>query len=156
MKRYYFNGREFEDLLQEGYEVILKGIDDFDPKRGVNFPGYIKTILKFHYLNKLKKQSYAISLDHPVGEEENMTLKDTLESEVNIEEDFIDKEVNHQLYDALDNLTDRQRQVILLFYVENLSVSQIADNLGIAYRTAINIKVQAIEKLRKTIVNNPF
>lgn len=151
IKKYYFNGREFEDSLQEGYEVILKGIDKFDQSRGVKFPGYIQTILRFHYLEKLKKQHNILSLDHPIGEKENMTLLDTLEDPVDIEEDYIEKERRSWVYDSFSILTDRQRQVIVLFYIDNLSIKEIADTLGITYRTVVNTKVKAIEKLRKIL-----
>ncbi|MBS4535798.1 sigma-70 family RNA polymerase sigma factor [Clostridium sp. D2Q-14] len=151
MKRYYFNNQEFEDLLQEGFEVIIKGIKDFDKKKGVKFPGYLKTILNFHYLNKLRNNKQMISLNMPIGEDESITLLDTLESEIDIEEEYIKDEETNELYNSLEVLTQRQKEIIILFYVERLKISEIAVKLGISYRTVINIKVQAIEKLRKTL-----
>lgn len=151
MKKYYFNNQEFDDLLQEGFEVIIKGIKNFDKDRGVKFPGYLQTMLRFHYLEKLKNNRRTLSLDMPVGENESMTLLDTLQSETNIEDEYIEDEEAMELYKSLDVLTQRQKEVILLFYVKRLKLSEIATKLGICYRTVINIKVQAIEKLRKNL-----
>ncbi len=74
IRRYCNKFSQYEDLIQQGYEVILKGIDSFDEKRDVIFYYYIKNksireisdILKISYrtvintkttaLKKLKKQ----------------------------------------------------------------------------------------------------
>ena len=54
IKRYYNKIDIYDDLIQEGYEIILLCIHDYDPNKGVHFLGYIKLKLKYHYLNKYK------------------------------------------------------------------------------------------------------
>lgn len=56
-----------------------------------------------------------------------------------------------ELKKALDILTPRQRQVVNLFYGEDMSIGNIADKLGVAYRTVVNLKVRALDKMRKVI-----
>lgn len=150
MKKYYYTQSEFEDLIQEGYEVILKGIDDFDEKKGVKFPGYIKTILKYHYLKKLNNKKEKISLDMPIGED-NLTLLDILKDDVDIEEDTIKKSTIQNMYKNISKLTDNQRRIIVAFYLEGYSIKEISKSLGVAYRTVVNTKKYALEKLKENI-----
>ena len=55
------------------------------------------------------------------------------------------------LKDAIDSLTPRQETVVRLFFYERLALSEIADFLGISKRTVVNLKVSAINNIRKFI-----
>ena len=92
IKRYYNKVEMYDDLIQEGYEVVLKCIEDYDPKKKTKFLGYVKVMLKYKYLDKHKEKSY-ISLNKPVGDgkEEILDLlegdeKEPIENIINKEE----------------------------------------------------------------------
>lgn len=48
-------------------------------------------------------------------------------------------------------LTPRQREILLLYYFQNMSVSQIADHLQLAKSTVSRSLKRSIEKLEKTL-----
>lgn len=149
IKKYYNNQREYEDLMQEGYEMILKSIEDFDPKKGVQLLGYIKTMLRYHYLNKHREKT-SFSLNKPLEEGEMMDFiagqeKDPMEM-------LIEKEEYVLLKKALNTLTPRQKRVLVDFYVKNIPIGQIAKNMKVSYRTVVNTKMAALNKLKKEIV----
>ena len=48
-------------------------------------------------------------------------------------------------------LTARQRQILLLYFFQNMTVSQIADHLHIAKSTVSRSLARSIEKLEKTL-----
>src|SRR5699024_7371446 len=56
IQRYYNNKEEFQDLIQEGYLLVLECIENYDENKGVYFLGYVKAMLKFAYLNKHKER----------------------------------------------------------------------------------------------------
>ena len=143
IRRYYNNYSQQEDLVQEGYETILKCIADFDENRGVNFLGYVKVQLKFLYLNKHKEKRNT-SLNETIGED-GVELIDLLKGEENLLEDYIEKELKKSLIEAVLKLTKRQREILILFYVEKISIGEIAKRLGISYRTVVNTKTRALE-----------
>ncbi|NLC04430.1 MAG: sigma-70 family RNA polymerase sigma factor, partial [Tissierellia bacterium] len=58
---------------------------------------------------------------------------------------------NKILKDSLSVLGPRQRQVIWLFYVEEMSIGDIAHKLNISYRTVVNSKTKALKRLKKEI-----
>ena len=151
IQRYYNNKHEYEDLMQEGNLVVLESIKDFDESRGVYFLGYVKTTLRYTYLNK-HKEKHHLSLNVAVGDDGENELMDLLESdERSILDILIDSEERCGLRDALEKLTDRQREVIIAYYIEGLSINDIAKRLGITYRTIVNTKTRALEILRESM-----
>ncbi|NLY46739.1 MAG: sigma-70 family RNA polymerase sigma factor [Tissierella sp.] len=149
IQRYYNDRNEYEDLIQEGNLVVLQAIEDFDESRGVYFLGYLKTMLKYTYLNKHNIKRH-LSLNVAVGDDGENEWVDVLESdEEGIIERLLKIEAASELKDALEKLTDRQREVIMAYYFQRLSINDISKRLGITYRTVVNTKTRALEKLRE-------
>lgn len=151
IKRYYNNILEFEDLVQEGRLTILECIRDFDDSKDVYPLGYIKAMLKFLYLNKHKRK-ITLSLNVPIGEDEEDELIDLLESKNDdILEELLNIESINEIRDALSVLTERQKEVIIAYYYDGYSIQDIAKQMGITYRTVVNTKTQALEKMKKVL-----
>lgn len=148
IRRYYNNVKEFEELIQEGNLMILESLKDYDFDKGVHFLGYIKSNLKYLYLNKHKRKIH-LSLNEPLGDGE-LEMIDFLVSDAQpVLDILLEDEINLRLKEALEKLTERQREIIILYYVKNMSMDDIGNKLGISYRTVVNIKTKALENLRK-------
>lgn len=152
IKRYYNRIDLYDDLIQEGYEIILKGVENYDFKRKTRFLGYIKLLLKYNYLDKHKEEPVG-SLNIEVGEKRTEII-DLIEEDQNSDPMIksIDKETSQQLSKALNLLGKRQKEIVVYFYIHRLSMLEISHMLDISYRTVINTKTIAIKKLRKTMV----
>lgn len=151
INKYYPNSRDYEDLIQDGYVVILDCIEQYDPSKGVYFLGYVKTMLKYNYLQNHRNKTM-ISLNSPLGEDKEGEMIDLLESkDLGPLELFLEIERDNTLSKALSILGPRQRQVIEMFYLEGLSIADIAKCLEISYRTVVNTKTRALERLEMEI-----
>jgi RNA polymerase sporulation-specific sigma factor len=151
IRRYYNKSNEYEDLIQGGREVILYCINNFDETKGVHFLGYIKTRLRYFYLNK-HNEKLTISLNAKVGEDNEEEIVDLLKSDIeNPLESLLRLEEKMILQDALSTLTTRQGEIIIDFYFENLTLDEISKKLDISYRTVVNTKTAALNKLRKQL-----
>lgn len=151
IRRYYNRIEQYDDLIQDGYEVILKSLEDYDPLKGTKFLGYVKIQLKYKYLDKHKEKHY-LSLNEPIGEGEEEII-DLLEGgEIEPIENIIKVEENNLLLKGLNKLTKRQREVVIYYYIENKSMKEISKILNISYRTVVNTKTNSLKKLKKTIV----
>ena len=149
IRRNYNNYREYEDLMQDGNLMILKSLGDYDEDRGVHFLGFIQSRLKFMYLNKHKERSHDSLNKSKNGKDEDQDLLPSMEPEAL--DILIQEETGDKLGEALDKLTLRQRQLIGYFYLEEMKLEDIASLLGISYRTVVNTKKQALDKMRKTL-----
>ena len=61
---------------------------------------------------------------------------------------IIKKEEIDLLYNCLNNMTNKEQEIFRLFYFEQYSIQQISNGLNLSYRTVINIKFNAIKKLK--------
>lgn len=155
IKRYYNRYELYDDLIQEGYELILKALSDYDREKGVHFLGYVKTFLRYHYLNKYNGDPDVVSLNQPIGDEKDIELIDTVVDNKPTPEAIIIR--NYEINELLENihsLTEKQRQIIILYYIEENSIGQISKKLNISYRTVVNIKTNAVKKLRNKLKKN--
>ncbi len=146
IKRYYNNSKEYEDLMQDGNMVIMESIYEYNKTKGVHFLGFIKLRIKYLYLDKHKRR-YHESLDQKIGEEDDTMVDLLVSDEMDFLDDLIIREDIVRLNKAMDSLSDRQRQVVEMFYLEKMRVGDIGKKLGLAYRTVINTKASALEKM---------
>lgn len=147
IRRYYNDYSLYDDLIQDGFETVIRCVEDFDESKGVNFLGYTKVQLKFLYLNKHKEKK-TFSLNEIVGED-GVEFIDILEDNgLDPLENYLVMEEREFVLGALSILTERQREVVVLYYLHEISIGDIADMLGISYRTVVNIKTNAIKKMR--------
>jgi RNA polymerase sporulation-specific sigma factor len=151
IRRYYNKIADYEDLIQEGRLLVLECINNYDDSKDVYFLGYVKTMLRFLYLNK-HKEKILLSLNTPIGEDEDEEMIDILESDDDgVLEEVLKTEDLDEIRYALSNLTERQREVIICFYFEGYSIPEISKRLGITYRTVVNTKAVALEKMRRQL-----
>lgn len=144
INKYYSIG-EYEDLIQEGNILIMESIEKFDTEYGVHFLGYIKSKLKYYYLNKNKVEK-EFSLNEL--DDNGVEFIERIVSDINIE-DMILKEIeNRYLLSSLNKITEREKEIVLKFYFEELSLREIAEELNIKYQTVANLKTNAIKKLK--------
>lgn len=145
ISRYYYRAHLYDDLMQDGKFEILKCFENFDPSQGVHFLGYVKTMLRYYFLNRNRDKEY-YSLDET--NDEGLSQLELLQSDEDIEGNYIESETYTELKHAMSTLTEIEKSVIVDFYYNKLSLYEIADKRGIKYRTAVNNKTRAINKLK--------
>lgn len=153
IKKYYYRKDIFEELVMDGKYEVYKALRTYDKTKGVHILGYIKTYLRYFYLNKNKERK-EISLDQE--NEEGLRMIDLIESKEDLEGDYIRKESYEFLRKSMESLTESEREVIEMFYLYSMSISQIAEKRGNSYRTIVNTKTRALIKLKKKIVERAW
>jgi len=151
IRRYFLSNMDAEDLLQEGYLVVSECIQSYDPKRGIPFLGFAKSRLKFHFMDLGRKtiKERCDSLDKTIPTSDGLLSYVDLIPDENslVDEPLLRQEKRQALMKALAKLTPREKQVILLNLVENKNMHVVAKELGIAYRTVVNTKTNALRRL---------
>lgn len=72
-------------------------------------------------------------------------------SPFSVEAYVIQKELYQALNAAIENLESEQRQIILLYYFEDHTETQIAIELGVCQKTVNNKKQKALERLKELL-----
>jgi RNA polymerase sporulation-specific sigma factor len=153
-KYYQRDDSLIEDLVQEGYIIILNSLKTFNYKYDVHFLGYVKMKLEFFYKNyyrNMKNQRKEISLNQKLVdwnngvELESIILYDTNNT---IDEIYKRDEVS-EILENIKKLSPKEQIVLNMYYIDELSMLDISIKLNIAYRTVIGRKYNAIKKLKK-------
>ena len=100
-----------EELVSDAFYTALKTADD----EVNNFKAWLLKVCRNLYLNALRKSNRLQELD------ENLTDKSE-----SVLDNIIRKEEYRALYHAISLLSDNYKEVITLFYFEDLSVKDIA------------------------------
>lgn len=93
------------------------------------------------------------SLSEPIsGEDEEISLGDTVASDHDLEEDVIKRldtaAIQETLWNTVDELQDNMPEVLRYRYQDNMTVNEIGQNLGITTSQVRTIESKALRKLR--------
>ncbi|MBB6218713.1 RNA polymerase sigma factor (sigma-70 family) [Anaerosolibacter carboniphilus] len=160
-KDLYVQGIIFKD--NSYLDVLNQKFNDYLFR--INLYSYIKKSIFFAAMDLKKKDSelrekeglYLNVLDGDFEEEKINTIADTPmdfteeiyrdKEDINYHEIFTDKKV----LEAINTLTDRQRQIIHECIIKDKGEETIAKELGISKQAVNKIKKTALDKLRKQI-----
>ena len=112
-----------EDIVQEAFSKALTSIDD----ERDTFKYWLFKVSRncyFDYLRKTKRLA-------PIDDKQRSDERELVQG-------IIEKEEYVALYDAISNLKENYREVVLLYYFDGLSVSEIGDITG---QSTDNVKV---------------
>ena len=143
----FLTGQEnIEDVVQEVFIKTYQNIKSFDPKQ--KFSPWIYRIAHNTFVNALRKNAksplrffdFDTFIAHPVYE-------DAMPAER--EQERMKKMVDQ----GLDKLSPGYREIIILYYIENLSYKEIADILHIPIGT-VSVRLLRAKKALKKFVPN--
>lgn len=155
--KYMKNQTEADDVLQEAYVKAWQKIGTLaEPEK---FPGWVGQIVANTALSALRKKNPLtfsdISRENEEGEEFVYDIEDeSIERQPEL--NYTTNERQELIRAMIDSLSDEQRMCVMMFYIEEMSVKEIAETLGCSENTVKsrlnygrkNIKAEA-EKLQK-------
>lgn len=100
------------------------------------------------------QRSQMTSLDSPVGGDDQGTLLDSLRESSDTEADVIQKIDQDALRSALSTLPERQRSVIKLRFVNQLSLRETGELVGISESRARQVEIDALRGLRHVMTTS--
>lgn len=133
-----------KDVIQETYLEIWNNRDNLPEVKNVN--AYLKQIVKRKMLKKLAKASKQLSTLPPYLSDRILSYETLLIQQQENEA------VRTQLQSALEHLTAKQKEIILLRFYERLSYEEIAEKMDTQKRTIYNQVHTAIKILKKCML----
>ena len=129
----------------------MESIRDFDSSRKIPLNAYISTNLRYLYLSMERDNSLSLNDKDSLGRE----YLERLESEEETEGILRDREKTRLLKEYLNSLGSRQREILLLSFLDGESNQNIADKLGLSYQTVANSKLLAKKNLLALVKKAP-
>lgn len=150
---------DFNDLVEEGINILIYCVDHFDPNRKIKFSTYAVKYIDATILNFIKHETKynTLSLNTIIGNKEKRNefkLEDLI---CNPELDPIliyeQKEMHEIISQIICKLTPRQRLIIEKRYIseEKMSQEQVADVLGLCRYSIIKDQKKALQKIEKEL-----
>lgn len=159
LKKYglYDKREDYIDICYIGYAKALKKYDSSKSKPATYFYKCIENEI-LQYLRKenaIKRQCKESSLNY-IYDETGHTLEYLISNDVDIENDFIEKEQNKELYNSIKNLTKREQYIIKSFFGLNCEAKtqfEIGEYLGITQTQVSRLKDKILIKIRGMMEN---
>lgn len=153
--RFFQKGVDFDDIIQQIDLKLIEAIYDYDPNKD---PYPIRHITsranngiwnyyrkEMHYFNKDKQ---TISIDGFNGYDSCDSMFESGMSYRHDEDQIIEKIL---IEDELNKLTDHQKEVILMFYVDDKNQYDIAKQLQINQSNVSRAKKRGVKRIQDSI-----
>lgn len=134
-----------EDVTAAVFLSAWRMIDRFSPKHELSFAGWLFRLAHNVLVDRYRRKRETVSLDS-VGNDA-LGIGAFPGPEIELEWRLTLAE----LHDALLNLTEEQREVVLLRFVEGLSAREVGSIMGKQEGTVRGMQFRAIESLRRAL-----
>lgn len=152
-------GYPLMDMISEGYFGLIKAVKVFDHDKGFSFTTYAVPWIKYSAIKAIvdNNNHHHISLDEPVYEDEDKTLKDFLVSkEPQADEILFNSQIKGRIKSILSLLNSRERKVVVFRFWHDLTLEQIGDIVGLKKERTRQIEAKALRKLRRAMYANGY
>jgi len=144
-QRFFSDNEDRKDIVQDIFIKAYINIKSFDAER--KFSSWLYRIAHNELVNNLKKKNniFLSLFDFDLD-----TFFPQSSSEDDPNEKIDKKNMSKLISECLDELPDKYKEPITLYYLEELSYKEIADVMSIPTST-VGIRIQRAKKLMKTI-----
>ena len=164
VSKYYINGAEKEDIVQEGLIGLFKAIKSFNQEKENSFKSFANLCIERQIITAIKgsnRQKHIplnsyVSLNNPNYENEDGELENPLIDVLNnhIVEDPLETITKNEYYKDVEKAIDASlsnfEKQVLSKYIEGQSYIQIAESLNSPVKSVDN----AIQRIRKKTAKN--
>lgn len=144
--------RDGEDIVQD---VMLRLFEAPDPGLPIeNLAAYVYRALRNRVIDLLRarRRGRERSIEEPVHADEDISLRDMLEdARIDVPRDMEREELRRDLFDAIEELPDEQREVLVLTEFEGWSFRELSEATGTPIGTLLARKSRALGKIRKRL-----
>ena len=123
-----------QDIVQDAYVKAFKSLDTLeDPEK---FPSWVGTIVSNLSKNELKRRK--VTLFSETENEDGQDISDTfVDDRVSVQPEVVmdQNETTRLMKEIIDTLTDEQRICVTMFYMEQMSVKEMASVLEVSENT---------------------
>lgn len=144
------NSHEAEDIAQEAFIRAYINIDSYNIDK--KFSTWLYRIATNLSIDRIRKKKPDYYLDAEVKGTEGLTMYSQVASDTPLPEDEVESlELQQSVQEEILKLPEKYRSVIVLKYIEELSLKEISDILGLPISTIKTRIHRGREALRKQL-----
>ncbi|WP_046216177.1 RNA polymerase sigma factor SigW [Paenibacillus wulumuqiensis] len=144
------NRHEAEDVVQETFLRVYKSLDRYDPKQ--KFSTWIYRIATNLCIDRLRKRKPSFSLDAELNDQDNTDGYALIPGDERTpESEYLLTETQQLIHQAIDSLPDKYKTVMILRYLQELSLQEISDVMDMPVTTIKTRVHRGREFLRKKL-----
>ena len=141
---------EFDDLYQISKIAIIEAIRTFDPNKGVKLSTHVFVMI-LSSLRKFDTKNHSL-IYQPYYTKNKFKRIDYDELDLYCSENKVDEtEIKIVLNDCFECLTDKQKLIIKLNYVDGYSITEIAKMLNCSHQNISKLNNKAIKSVQKLL-----
>ncbi len=145
--------REIEDTIHRLEASLGRSVSDDEIAKELNMDSdeYKKTILKVSGTSILSLNDVWYNDD----ENDKVTIVDSIESPTSLNPDTIveKEEIKRVIIDAINDLPEKEKKVLVLYYYEDLTLKEIGKVLDVTESRISQLHTKAIMRLRAKLTN---
>lgn len=135
---------EAEEIVQDVFVFLYERAALFDERKG----SAKAWLVQVAHHRSLDRQEYLQRRSFYLGTDPGL-LADTLAGAGDLERDLASKQSRERLKEAFENLSERQRRTLELFFFEDLESDEIAERIGESLDNVRHYYYRGLQKLRK-------
>ncbi|MFB5677627.1 RNA polymerase sigma factor SigW [Paenibacillus terreus] len=144
------NRHEAEDMVQETFLRVYRNLDKYDPNQ--KFSTWIYRIATNLCIDRLRRRKPTYSLDAEINEQEGSDGYAMLPSDERTPEgETLLLETQTQIREAIDSLPAKYKSIMVLRYLQDMSLQEISDVLNLPVTTIKTRVHRGREFLRKKL-----
>lgn len=148
-RKYSYQG-EFDDLYQMAKISIIEAIRTYDSNKGTKLSTYVFSLIMFNLKNyNAKNKSIIFQPSYASQKSERVDFEsvDSLTSDNNFSKIDFKLLLDH----AMSTLSEKQRQILKLKYLDGFTISEIANLMQCSHQNISKINSSAISTIQKTL-----
>lgn len=140
-----------EEAEAQGWLALTEAVKAYDGKSQVPFPGFAESRVKYAVWNLFKKERRRWQQEYfPQGwEEDSDNPLEALPDEMSVERKVENRFLSEELAQAMDELPEKQRRVIVDVVIHEKTLAQTAALLGISVQAVHHLKNRGLARLKK-------
>ncbi len=156
------------DYFQFGVEGLSEAVERFDPEYGTKFETYAIQRIRGKIIDELRKAQIKprfspfdepgeqyfsnVSMDRSAGGEEDGSLHEVIPTQNQMPAEIAEKnEAKERLMESIQELNERDRLIITLYYFENLNYREISKILDISVSRISQIHSRVLQSLKEKL-----
>ncbi|MEI9978251.1 MAG: sigma-70 family RNA polymerase sigma factor [Edaphobacter sp.] len=138
---------EAEEIVQDVFLYLYQKAEQFDEAKGTPKAW----IVQITHSRSIDRKNFLYRRHFYVGTDVSV-LADTLAGPNNLERDLVSKWNLAQLEDALQDLSEKQRRTLEMFFFEGLELKEIAIRLDESAENVRHYYYRGLQKMRKNVL----